>query len=215
MDPSQPQSPFQPQQTPPQQNLSVDYLNQIAPQAPKSNLPFTKTQRIILAAVGVAVIIVIILVIAVGGSGNKKPLEQLAARLQSTETIAKAADINIKSSQLRALNSNLTIYLTNTNRDITTPLSEVNIDVSKLDKSVVASEAGTDVMARLDDARLNAVYDSTYAREIAYRLGSTIALMQQIDGSTKNKNLKSFLLNAITNLKPTQQSFSVFNDTND
>jgi hypothetical protein len=215
MDPNQPKSPLQPQASSPQPSLPADYLNQIAPKTIKRKLPFTKMQRIILAVVGVAIIVVLVLVIVTAAGGGKKPIEQLAARLLSTETIAKAADVNIKSSQLRALNSNLVIYLTNTNRDIAAPLLEIKLDVTKLDKTVVASEAGTDVTARLNDARLNAVYDSTYAREIAYRLGTTIALMQQIDGSTSNKDLKSFLGSAITNLQPTQKSFGDFNDTND
>lgn len=216
MDPNQPQSPFQPQASPPQPNLSTNYLDQIAPQIVKK-MPFNLSKRQLTLGAGLlaAILIVIILVIVVNLGSNKKPLEQLAARLQSTETIAKAADTNIKSSQLRALNSNLTIYLTNTNRDIAAPLLEVKIDVTKLDKTVIADEAGTDIIARLNDARLNAVYDSTYAREIAFRLGTTVALMQQINGSTSNKDLKSFLGSAITNLQPTQKAFTDFNDTND
>lgn len=209
MDPNQPQPPLQPQT--PQPSVSVDYLNQIAPQAPKSKLPLTKKQLILVGILGVAVIIVVILVIVVSLSSNKKPLEQLAARLQSTQTIATDASTKLKDSQLRALNSNLKIYLTNTNRDIAAPLLKDNIVVNKLDKNIVTSESGTDISARLENARLNAVYDSTYAREMSYRLDTIVALMKQIYNSTGNTTLKSFLNDAYTNLSPTQKEFSNFN----
>lgn len=217
MDPNQPQSPFQPQQQPPVQPtqpapmVSVDYLNQIAPQTPKRKILLTRKQLILVSIVGFVFLLVIILVAAVGLSSNKKPLEQLAARLQSTQTIATDAATKLKDSQLLALNSNLEIYLTNTNRDIAAPLLKDNVDVTKLDKTIVASEAGTDILTRLENARLNAVYDSTYAREMSYRLDTIVALMKQIYSSTNNSELKTFLNNAYTNLVPTQKAFANFN----
>ncbi|MDB5166943.1 MAG: hypothetical protein JWN26_88 [Candidatus Saccharibacteria bacterium] len=216
MDPNQPQPPFESQPVQPEAPLSVDYLNQIAPQAPKRKIPLTRKQMIVAGILGGAFIIVMILVIAVGlgGGGTKKQLEQLAARLQSTQTIVTAADSELNDSQLRALNSNLNIYLTNTNRDIAAPLLKDGIDVTKLDSSIVASESGADVTARLEDARLNAVYDSTYAREIAYRLATIVSLMRQINSSTSNQDLKTFLAGAYTNLQPTQKAFEDFDAAN-
>lgn len=170
---------------------------------------------IIAGILGGAFVIVMILVIAVGLGGSKKPEEQLAARLQSTQTIVTSADSELKDSQLRALNSNLDIYLTNTNRDIAAPLLKDKIDITKLDKSVVTSEAGADVTARLEDARLNAVYDSTYAREMAYRLATIVSLMRQINSSTHNQDLKTFLASAYTNLQPTQKAFDDFTAATD
>jgi hypothetical protein len=196
--------------TQPQQPLPSDYLNQIAPQAPKRKMVLTKKQLVVVGGLVGAIFLVIVLAIVVGLSSNKNPLQQLAARLQSTQTIAASASTLINNSQLSALNSNLTIYLANTNRDIAVILLKENIDVKKLDGSIVTSESGTDVTARLNDARLNAVYDSTYAREMAYRLNTIVALMSQIDESTHNKDLKTFLDSALINLKPTQQAFSNF-----
>lgn len=200
--------------TQPQQPLSMDYLNKIAPQAPKSKMPFTKKQMIVLGILGIAVLVVVILMIVVGaGGGNKKYEQQLAARLIGTETIANGATAKIKSSSLRALNSNLKIYLTNTNRDIAAPLVKDGIDVNKLDKTLLTSESDTDANARLEDARLNGVYDRTYAREMAYRLATIVTLMKKIQASTSNKTLQTFLVSALTNLEPTQKQFSDFNET--
>jgi len=154
---------------PNQPTYSVDYLNQIAPQTPKKS-GLSRLQFIIVAVVGAVVLLTVIISAVLTSSYNVEPAKQLAARLQSTEVIVGNAQSKLKSSQLRTLNSNLKIYLTNTNRDIATPLLQEGINVAKLDKKLVASEAGTDITNKLEDARLNAVYDRTYAREIAYQL---------------------------------------------
>jgi len=194
-------------------NYSADYLNQIAPQAPKRS-GFSRMQYIIIGIVGVLVLLTIFLMMTVSSKSNTAPEKQLAARLQSTEVIVSNAQGTLKSSQLRTLNSNLTIYLTNTNRDIAEPLLAAKVDVKKLDKKIVASEAGTDIVNRLEDARLNATYDRTYAREISYQLETIVALMRQIYDSTRSPSLKTFLDGAYTNLEPTQKQFAEFNTAN-
>lgn len=205
MDPTiQPQPPTSP---------SIDYLNQIAPQTPKK-FKLNLIQLIFIVIGGLAVIVVTMLIISANANSGKNNLEHLAARLQSTETIAGDAQSKIKSTSLRALNSNLKIYLTNTNRDIANPLSKQKVNVNKLDKDIVSSEAGKDVTDRLEDARLNAIYDRTYAREIAYRLEIILALMHKINDSSSSTSLKSFLGDSITNLEPSQKSFEDFNATN-
>jgi len=192
---------------------SVDYLNQIAPQQPKA----PKSRRILVIASVVVGILILVLAIAGLGSlagGSKPSVEQLAARLQTTETIVADAQSKLKSTELRTLNSNLKIYFTNTNRDIALPLANLTINLKKLDKKIIAQESGTDVTTTLEDARLNAVYDRTYAREMAYRLETITVLMQQLYKSTSNQELKLFLDNAYKNLLPTQQQFADFNAAN-
>jgi len=200
----------------PQPNLPADYLNQIAPQTPKKMpLNLSKKQLLVGGGLLAAILIVILLAVIINLTSNKKPFEQLVARLQSTATIVTNAQTDIHSSNLRALNSNLKIYLTNTNRDIAAPMLDVKIDVTKLDKDIVTSEAGTDITARLSDARLNAVYDTTYVREMSYRLDTIVNLMQQDYKSTGSTKLKSFLSSAYTNLQPIQKQFADFSDAND
>lgn len=192
---------------------SVDYLNQIAPQAPKRK-GLSHTQIVLAVAAGFVILLVIMLSIIVTSNGSAKLEQHLAARLQSTETIVSSAQSTLKSTQLRTLNSNLSIYLTNTNRDIAAPLLQSGINVSKLDKAVVASESSTSISNKLEDARLNVDFDRTYAREIAYRLETITLLMKQLYGSTNNKSFKSFLDSAYTNLEPTQKQFADFNAAN-
>jgi len=216
-----PQQPFPPQapaptpyptQPPSPSGVPVDYLNQIAPQAPKRPM-FTFGIKQLLMIGAALVILVIILAVVVGSitGGKKEPLERLSTRLTATQSVVSAAQPNLKSSELRSLNSNLNLYMTNTNRDIAEPLKAAGITTKNLSKSIVASESTTALSARLEDARLNAVFDRTYAREMAYQLGTLMTLMNQTYKTTSSTSLKTFLKTAYDNLKPTQESFANFN----
>ena len=192
-----------------------EYLNQIAPQAPKK-AGFLPKQPLMLVAIGAVIVIVITIVFMLISSlmTNTETTERLAARLITTASITDEATINIKSTQLRALNSELKIYLTNTIRDIEPLLTNDNIKIDSLDKKITESESSTEILAVLEDARLNATYDRTYAREMAYQLDTIRVLMNQIYDNTNDKELKSFLEGADSNLAPTQQQFADFNAAN-
>lgn len=197
---------------PDQHEYSIDYLNQIAPQAPKKGLS-PKLRLIVLILGGVTLLTIILMIISGLNAPRTDDIQHLAARLQSTQKIAEAAKSNLHSSQLRSLNINLSIYLTNANRDIATPLKNNGINPAKLSKSVITQESGAAITATLDDARLNAVYDRTYAREMSYQLETTMVLMQKIYRSTKSASLKTFLQTEYDNLTPIQKGFADFNDT--
>ena len=187
----------------------ADYLSQIAPHAPKKT-NFLQKRPILIAGIGLGIIIMLFVIIGSLSSGMG-PTEQLAARLLATESTANDATTKLKSTQLRAINSNLKNYLTNTIRDITPIIATENIKINKLNKNVLSAESNTDMLAILEDARLNAIYDRTYAREMAYQLDTVLTLMLQIYNNSNSKSLKSFLTDARTNLKPIQKEFEDFN----
>jgi hypothetical protein len=197
MDPNQPQ-------------YSIDYLNNIAPAPQKPGI----NKRLLILVAGGGVILLIILgsifaaLLNGGGSGDK--LQTLAARLQTLQTVAHDAQVNIKSNDLRTTNSSLDIYLTNANRDIATPLESRGVNPEKLDKSIVAREAGTELTDALEDARLNAVYDRTYAREMSYQLATVTALIADIDTSTNDSALKKYLETTRANLTPIEEQLANF-----
>jgi hypothetical protein len=205
--------PEQPQQAPVQS--PSDYLNQIAPQAPKKSLFKPGPLLILVIIAGLIVIVSAVAVITnVVTNARKGPLERLGARLETTQTLAEDAQSKLRSSQLRTLNSNLQIQLTNTNRDIGDLLESQGVDLDKLSKSIAEEESGDPIANRLEDARLNAIYDRTYAREMAYQLERLVTLMKQVYASTGDSDFKAFLKTAYDNLQPTQQSFADFNAAN-
>jgi len=190
----------------------IDYLNQIAPKTSSRN-NLLKSKPIIFGGLAIIILIIIIAVTSVL-SGNLNLSQQLAARLISTQTVSTDAVTKIKSNQLLGYNGSLNIYLINTIREIKPLLAKDNIDINKLNANVTAAESNTTVLATLEDARLNAEYDRTYAREMSYRLDITLTLMRQIYESTGNSNLKSFLESSYKNLVPIQKQFSDFNAAN-
>lgn len=208
MDPNQPFSqPPAPAPQPPQ--YSIDYLNQIAPQQKQT------TPNKLLVIIGIAIILLIVTFAVIGlsrlgGASSETKLQTLAARLTTLQKITDDAQPNIKSNQLRGTNSSLSLFLTSANRDIAAPLSNNGVDLKKLDKSIVARENGSDLTDTLEDARLNAVYDRTYAREMSYQLSTTLLLMDDIADSTNSKSLDAFIDTTKANLEPIEQQMSDF-----
>lgn len=213
--PPQVPNPFQPQEpvsTPPA--APVDYLNQIAPQSPKkSPFSFGIKQVLVIGAALIVLVIILSLVVNAFATGQKEPLEQLSARLTATEKVAVDAQANLKSSKLRSLNSNLKLYLTNTNRDIGTPLLAAGVNIKKLSEKVVVAESTKALEGRLVDARLNGVFDRTYAREMTFQLGTIMTLLSETYNASSSPTLRTFLKSAYDNLEPTQESFANFSAT--
>lgn len=201
---------------PQQGQTSLDYLNQISPHAPKQS-PFKFGMRTVVLGAIVAIVLVIILIAITSSisSTNKGPWQQLSAKLAATQVVVDSSTNRLKNSQLRSLNSDLKLYLTNTQRDLATPLGLLDINPAKLPASVTTKENGTGMTERLEDARLNAKFDSTYAREMSYQLATIQALYLKLYKSTSSAKSKTFLDNSYKNLGPTQKSFAEFSASNE
>ena len=196
---------------PPDQNqYPIDYLNQIAPQQQKAPVMNSKLVFVLIGAVILLLIVAVLALSSAGGGGPTQKMQTLAARLQTLQTIADKAQKNIKSGGLRGVNSNLTIFLTNTNRDIADPLGKNGVDVKKIDKSITSKENGDSITKKLEEARLNAVYDRIYASEMTYQLETVAALMKEIYNSSQSKSLRDFLLKTDQNLQPLKKQFADF-----
>lgn len=205
----QPQQPPQLSPTP----LPSDYLDQIAtsPKKPMMN------SKLVLGLIGGGIVLLIILVLfIVTSSGGTKTvsLERLGLRLQMLQKVSTDAQKNISSSSLRSINSNLKTSLINTNRDIVTPLEAAAVDLKKTNKTLVTEETGETLTGALENARLNATFDRTYAKEMAYQLDTTTVLMNSLLQSTKSKSLKTFLESSVKELQALQKQFAEYNSAN-
>lgn len=199
---------------PPNGQAPLDYLNQIAPQAQKKPIFELNFRTVIMGAVLLVILVIVISVISGAISNSRKePWERLSARLETTTTIVNDAGSKLKSGQLRSANSDLKLYLTNTQRDITTHLTSRDISAKKLPASIVAAESGTDILADLEDGRLNARYDTTYAREVGYQLATLVGLLKQLINSSSGSS-KQFLQTAHDNLYPTYEVIENFSTAN-
>jgi hypothetical protein len=212
--PAQPTPPAgMPPASPPQQpQYSIDYLNQIAPAPQKKPIG----SRLFVVLIGGGVILTLIvgaLSLLSGGGGPTKDMQTFAARVQTLEKITASAQKNIKSNDLRSTNSNLNIFLTNTDHGMVDPLTKNGISLTKLDKTITTAESGSALSAKLEDARLNAVFDRTYSREMSYQLAALRVLMTSIYKSSGSKSMKSFLQTTDDSLVPIKKQFDTFNST--
>lgn len=196
-----------------QPQFSIDYLEQIS-SAPKKPGMKDKLFPIVVIAGLVIVVLVGLFTLLDTGGGNQSDMMRLAARLKTLQTVTDSSQNTIKSNDLRSTNTNLSLFLTNTNRNIVSPLQANGISVGKLDPKITASEDGSGLKARLEDARLNAVFDRTYAREMSYQLEALAALMQQVETNTKSQSLKKFLTTARSQLEPLGKQFADFTAAN-
>ncbi len=192
-----------------QPQFSIDYLDQIASPPQKPGMRDKLFPILVIGGLLVALLVGLMAILSAGG-GNQEDMMRLSAKLKTLQAIADSSQRNIKSSSLRSTNGNLSLFLTNTNRDMAEPLKANNVNVAKLNPKITASEDGSDLKAELEDARLNVVFDRTYAREMSYQLEALAALMQQIEANTKSRSLKESLITAKTQLKPLQKQFADF-----
>lgn len=193
------------------QNTSSNYLDEIAPKDNSRNNLLNKKSTLIFGILGILTLITLLLVVVVQLSkGSYSTTEQLAARLISIKSTADDSTENLKSSRVRAINSDLKIYLTNTIRDFKPILEKKNIDIEELSPKVLNIESNEKLLEKLEDARLNAVLDRTYAREMSYVLELTANLINKIVKSNKDSEFKIFLESAKTNLIPIQEEFELF-----
>jgi hypothetical protein len=203
----QPNDPLQ--QSP---QVPSDYLNQIAAPAQVKTL----NPLLLWGLIGGLLILGVIIILAISSSArgpSSSSLAAVAAKLSNLKTLSEKASDNIQSSELRTINSSLTLVLTNTNRDLAEPLKVQNISLKdKKNKAVVAAAKDlTSLESRLEDARLNAAYDRTYAREMTYALKTLQSDMTVLYKKSRSKSLKTALDTGYENLAPLTKDFENFN----
>jgi hypothetical protein len=191
----------------------MNYLDTIAAQ------PQVKTMNpmllwVIIGGVLVFAAVVIMLVLSAGGGSTDK-VTRFGARVSSLQTVSTESQETIKSGGLRTLNSSLGLVLTNTNRELQEPLTALGVKIDNEKQSTVAAVAAEteELKQRLEDARLNATFDRTYAREITFYLKSLRTEMRDIYSSTKSDELKEVLETTDANLAPLLTGFSDFNES--
>ncbi len=195
----------------------LDYLNQIAPEAPKRSTAF-KSKPMMLIVIGLGAVVVVTIVALLVNSvaaSRKEPWAQFVVKMNTVETMANSASDKLKSSHMRTLNSSITLFITNTRRDLAPYLLSAGVDAKKLPPAIVAIEKAQSPMERLETGRLNAKYDSTYAREMAYQLGSLLSILQELYAQSSGQATRTYLQTTYNNLAPTQKSLAEFNAINE
>lgn len=191
-----------------QQQYSVDYLNEISGPQPTSRLP--KNFRL-LAIVGIIMIILsfVIIVFGILNSKDEPTPTDLAVRLKTLETVSRDTQENLSSGDLRSLNTNLTLALSNSSREMNAFLGEKGANA--IDKAVKENPDTARLTKTFTDADLNAVISRTYPREMAYELNVTLLLLKSLYDETENAKFKDYLSSTYDDLDPIYKQLSKFN----
>jgi predicted transcriptional regulator len=157
-------------------------------------------------------IITVIGISSASGGNSTTSLTSVATTLDRLKTVTADAQENIQNSDLRTLNSSLDLSLTNINRDLSEPLKAKKINLKDKKNAAVrdVTDEFTELDTRLEDARLNAVFDRTYAREMAYTLKKLRSDMTALSKRSP-KDVRESLQTADKNLGPLVDGFSSFN----
>lgn len=148
-----------------------------------------------------------------GGSNNTSDLERVGVRLNALQTVVNSSSQTTVSSKLRATNTSLSLVLTSANQDANKQLVAAGLDPKKLNPKIIAEESTGELSTRLEDARLNGVFDRTYAREMSYQLETLLVLIRQAESKAKDDTTKDFLATTHSAVQPFQAQFSSFDDT--
>ena len=197
-----------------QSSHPIDYLDSISSASGKSSK--VASDKVFFGVIigGIIIAIVVGLLALMGaGSSNTDNLERLSIRLKALQTVVDSSKKTTVSSQLRATNTSLSLVLTGANRDINEQLTGLGLDPKKLNPEITAEESTEKLAARLESARLNGVFDRTYAREMSYQLETLLVLIRRTASNTNSEETKSALKTTYNNIEPFREQFSSFDDT--
>lgn len=209
----QPQPPSSYQAPPAPQPYDPGYLDSIAPAPTKPALFSGSFGKIFFAMIFLFVIAVSIIV-AFSGQDKTADLQQLSVRLENIQTTVKAQQRNLKSSNLKNINTDLTSWLASNFSESETLLQEGGIKKTQYDKKMVADEeALTEELAqKYEDARLNATLNQVYANSMASETERIVAMLNSMAKRSQSSKIRDYAKNASDNLQPIQERFAKFND---
>lgn len=200
----------------PQPTYAVDYLDQIAPPPPRQSFMSGSFGKIIII-LGVIFVFAVSLIIALGGQKKTATTEAMAAKLENISRVVTEQQKDLKSINLTNANTNLRIWMTNTERETNELLVRAEVKKSSWNKEMVAEQKKlrTDLTEKFENARLNAKLDRVYAQEMAYQTELLITELETIGSKTPGAAFKEYASSAIENLKPINEAFAKFDETKD
>ena len=230
MDPNQ-----QPGQTPPQQppaqpqpampqppsayttpidvNYDPNYLDSIAPAAPRGKFLSGSFGKIFWILIGVFVLAVS-LIVAFSGKDETADLQQVAVRLDNFAKTTKTVDKNLKSKNLKNINGTFMIWITGQKGEAEDLLKKGGITKTKYSKEMVTKETKitTDLDAKFEDARLAGTLNRVYASTMAAESDKLINLLNSMAKKNKSKQIRDYAKTASENLVQIQKDFDSYTD---
>ena len=203
---------------------SQEYLNQLSAKVrpekvSKGGLSFLNSiyVKIILGA-GVALVLLAVLGSLIGGTrvDESTKVLSLSARITNTESVIKAYQPNVKSSDLRSNTASLASVLANTSRELTAYASTLSKSKDKNVQKKIEAQAATDkeeLETELFSAKINGILDRIFAHKMAYEISVIATREKEIINSTGKAELKEILTTSYESLANLYDKFNDFSET--
>ena len=195
---------------PPPVNQPGSYLDSIAAQPTQPTMKPWLLWLIIGGIISLLLIVVFAIAVPAGPSKTDRLL-QLSWRMQAISSLAEKHKQTIKSSSLRATNSSLLTILDSAAQDNASLLPAEALKQKQPKNSPLISEF-SETESRLEDARLNVIFDTVYAREMAYQVATLQSEMKSLVPGA-SQELTSYLTETDKNLEPLVKQFSEFSNS--
>jgi hypothetical protein len=197
-------------------DLSIDYLNQIAPQQQK-----TVNRFAVFGLISGMLVVVLVLFMVITNSGppdissQTKSLQQRIATLQS---VVDSQQPHLQNNGLSAANSTLSSTLTSMSTDLATLMKAKGVKASDSTTSIATSEKkyASTLRKKLDDSYQRGTLDRVYAPQMTYELTvlrTKIKLLKSTNGNSKSvdefcttslANVDAILKTYATDTSPTE-----------
>lgn len=191
---------------------AIDYLDQIAP-PPSGPKFFSGSFTWILIGLAVIFMVAVGIISLNSGNSSTKVAQNAYLRFDNLSKVTAKYHKYLKDSKLSSTDSNFTIFMTNAQRDLVDPMAKNGLAIKNIDKKLKATEStySDDVATKLEDARLNAILDRAYAREMAYQAQLLLEMYNKM-AKSNSKSIKDNATKTIPNLEPIQKAFADFTE---
>lgn len=196
-----------------------DYLNQISASIrpeKKSKMNFMNSNifKIIAGAIIAFILIAIIGGIINGGkTSTKDQAISLKLNIDSALSVISEYQPSVKSSDLRSNSASLYSVLSNTNRDLTSFITEnynysSKSDDKKFEEAVALERDGLE--SALFEAKINGILDQVYANKMAYAISLISSKEANLFNATNSEDLQNLLSSSYNSLNNIYDKFANF-----
>ncbi len=198
----------------PNNQFSVDYLNQIAPAPVKSVNRFA-----IFGLVGAVLIAVAAAVIIFANSGPPDfsvQAKSIRARIATLQTVADSQQDHLKENAISEANSALSSSLTSMDTELTALMKAKGIKAtSSASKTISAPEKSyaEKLAKKLDDSYQRGTLDRTYTSQMTYELTSLRSKLKSMKNTANSKSVSTYVDAAVANVDAILKAYGNFSAT--
>lgn len=163
----------------------------LSPPVPQKRPAGGPSFKLILAIVGAALVLLTIIVIVGNnlGSSTQNNAQRLIFRLDSLKSLTTTASRDVVDESLSSINSSLSLVLSGDIAAVKNVIKEKKID--KVLADIKKEEANDETLTRLNSAKTNGTYDSTYREVLRERLQNAYNLSVEINKHASKQQKES------------------------